>query len=246
MSQTAIKDILILCLGLEVKAAELYEGFARQAPSPELRKFWLGMLADEVYHIEFWKLLVAKPVSPELQAVFESPDQIKKDLEKSRQEVNCMVVSGTGKLTVQDSFYLAFRLEFSLLHPAFSSLFAFVADQTGRETPETHYPAHLERVLTAPEKFHVDFPCLQLFAQVAGQLWRRNRELIEKSRHIKNLQGLIPMCASCKKIRDDRGYWNQLEKYLSEHTEAEITHGLCPACIRKLYPDLVIDDDKSS
>jgi len=245
MSQPAIKDILLQCLGLEVKAAELYEAFARQAPSPELRKFWLGMLADEVYHIEFWKMLAAQPVSPELHEVFESPAQVKKDLEQCRQEINSIVIAGAGKITVQESFFLAFRLEFSLLYPAFSALFAFVADQTGRETPATNYPAHLERLLTAPEKFHIDFPCLQLFAQVAGQLWRRNRELTEKSHHIKSLQGLIPMCAACKKIRDDRGYWYQLEKYLTEHSAAEITHGLCPDCIRKLYPDLVIGDDMS-
>jgi hypothetical protein len=55
---------------------------------------------------------------------------------------------------------------------------------------------------------------------------------------IKTLRGIIPICASCKKIRDDKGYWNQLESYIKEHSEANFSHGICPECIEKLYPEL--------
>jgi hypothetical protein len=55
---------------------------------------------------------------------------------------------------------------------------------------------------------------------------------------VKTLKGLIPICASCKKVRDDQGYWTQLETYLKEHSDAEFSHGLCLECMRKLYPDL--------
>lgn len=58
------------------------------------------------------------------------------------------------------------------------------------------------------------------------------REAIEK---IRTLKGLIPICASCKKIRDDQGYWNQVEVYISEHSEAEFSHGICPDCAEKIY-----------
>jgi PAS domain S-box-containing protein len=53
---------------------------------------------------------------------------------------------------------------------------------------------------------------------------------------IKTLKGIVPICASCKKIRDDRGFWNQLEVYIQEHSEAEFSHGICPDCVKKLYP----------
>ncbi len=56
---------------------------------------------------------------------------------------------------------------------------------------------------------------------------------------IKTLRGLLPICASCKKIRDDGGYWQHLEKYVSEHSEAQFSHSLCPDCITRLYPELV-------
>ena len=54
---------------------------------------------------------------------------------------------------------------------------------------------------------------------------------------IKTLSGLLPICASCKKIRDDQGYWNQVEHYISEHTAAQFSHGLCPECLQRLYPE---------
>ncbi len=55
---------------------------------------------------------------------------------------------------------------------------------------------------------------------------------------VKVLSGFLPICSSCKKIRDDKGYWNQIEEYISKHSEAEFSHGICPTCEEKLYPDL--------
>ncbi|MBN2297111.1 MAG: PAS domain S-box protein, partial [Deltaproteobacteria bacterium] len=54
---------------------------------------------------------------------------------------------------------------------------------------------------------------------------------------VKTLSGLVPICANCKKIRDDKGYWNQIESYISEHSNAVFTHGICPECAKRLYPD---------
>ena len=55
---------------------------------------------------------------------------------------------------------------------------------------------------------------------------------------VNQLSGLLPICAYCKKIRDDKGYWNQIEAYLQKHTEAEFSHGICPDCEKKIYADL--------
>ncbi|MBM4349755.1 MAG: PAS domain S-box protein [Deltaproteobacteria bacterium] len=57
---------------------------------------------------------------------------------------------------------------------------------------------------------------------------------------VKQLSGLLPICASCKKIRDDKGYWSQIETYIRDRSEAEFTHGICPDCFKKLYPDIEI------
>lgn len=62
-------------------------------------------------------------------------------------------------------------------------------------------------------------------------------ELQAAVEEIKTLRGIFPICSSCKKIRDDRGYWNRIEEYVRDHTEADFSHGLCPECMTKLYPE---------
>jgi two-component system, sensor histidine kinase and response regulator len=65
------------------------------------------------------------------------------------------------------------------------------------------------------------------------------KELQDALADIKTLSGLVPICANCKKIRDDKGYWMQLEGYLQEHSHAKFSHGVCPDCMQKLYPDFL-------
>jgi sigma-B regulation protein RsbU (phosphoserine phosphatase) len=66
---------------------------------------------------------------------------------------------------------------------------------------------------------------------------RRSNEALQKAlSEVKVLKGLVPICASCKKIRNDQGFWQQLEEYIQQHSEAEFSHGLCAPCIKKLYP----------
>lgn len=55
---------------------------------------------------------------------------------------------------------------------------------------------------------------------------------------VKRLSGLLPLCASCKKVRDDNGYWRQVEQYITDQTGAMVSHAICPDCVRKLYPEL--------
>jgi CheY-like chemotaxis protein len=71
---------------------------------------------------------------------------------------------------------------------------------------------------------------------------KRTEEALQKAlADIRTLRGILPICSSCKKIRDDKGYWNQLEVYIRERTEAEFTHGMCPECMKNLYPELKQD-----
>lgn len=64
-------------------------------------------------------------------------------------------------------------------------------------------------------------------------------ELKDALDKVKTLSGLLPICASCKKIRDDKGYWNQIEIYIGSHSNAEFSHSICPDCLKKLYPDFI-------
>ena len=62
-------------------------------------------------------------------------------------------------------------------------------------------------------------------------------ELQDALDRVKTLNGLLPICTHCKKIRDDKGYWNQLEEYIQKHSEAQFSHGLCPDCFKKYFRD---------
>lgn len=72
---------------------------------------------------------------------------------------------------------------------------------------------------------------------------KHNKELRAALNQVKLLSGLLPICANCKKIRDDEGYWRQVEDYIQVHSEAEFSHGVCPQCAGELYPDFFNDEE---
>lgn len=63
------------------------------------------------------------------------------------------------------------------------------------------------------------------------------RALRQASKHIKTLQGILPICSFCKKIRNDKGYWDQVEAYVGKHSQAQFSHGVCPECMKIHYPE---------
>ncbi len=69
------------------------------------------------------------------------------------------------------------------------------------------------------------------------QMERQNAELQQRLDEITTLRGIIPICCGCKRVRDDEGYWEQVESYVRRHSDAEFSHGLCPECRVRLYPD---------
>ena len=83
-------------------------------------------------------------------------------------------------------------------------------------------------------------------AALQEELTRRRRiqeDLQDAITSVKTLSGLLPICSSCKRIRDDHGYWTQVERYLTEHTQAQFSHGLCPECFKTLYPEYMEKND---
>jgi len=81
-------------------------------------------------------------------------------------------------------------------------------------------------------------------SRTEAKLRSLNRKLLEALDHVKTLHGLLPICAWCKKIRDDGGYWQQVETYLKAHADVEFTHGICPECLEKGRPAGHIMRDK--
>lgn len=79
----------------------------------------------------------------------------------------------------------------------------------------------------------------ELVKDKTAELSRNNMELRQALENVKVLSGFLPICASCKKIRDDEGYWQRVEQYIGAHSEVVFSHGICPECAEKLYPDFI-------
>jgi sigma-B regulation protein RsbU (phosphoserine phosphatase) len=73
--------------------------------------------------------------------------------------------------------------------------------------------------------------------QLEKTLLQKNQELSQALAQVKQLKGIVPICMHCKKIRNDKNYWQQVEEYVAEHTEADFSHSICPECLEKYYPD---------
>lgn len=94
-------------------------------------------------------------------------------------------------------------------------------------------PEEIERAITIALARHHDLQ----------EVKRLNKELEEALTEIKTLRGILPICASCKKIRDDKGYWQQIELYIAHRSDALFSHGICPDCAKSLYPEIANDID---
>ncbi len=108
------------------------------------------------------------------------------------------------------------------------------------ESAIQHFEVKLKRMMDISGKFSGTIVILNNITE-RRQAEQEKTELISELQcsmaEIKKLSGFIPICSSCKKIRDDKGYWQQVEQYVSERSEAQFSHGICPDCMKKLYPE---------
>jgi PAS domain S-box-containing protein len=132
----------------------------------------------------------------------------------------------------------------------FSDVKAFI-DATRGETEEfTVLRKNGSKFIVEVSSSNVNNPDGQIVGRMASfvDITQRKRMETEKERlieklqdaitNIKTLRGLIPICAHCKNVRDDKGFWHKVEVYVRDHSEAQFTHGICPKCVQELYPDL--------
>lgn len=94
-----------------------------------------------------------------------------------------------------------------------------------------------------PAELHARVEVGRRLMDMRDQLAEQVRKLQQALEDIRSLQGILPICMHCKKIRDDTGYWEQVETYISGHSEALFSHCICPVCLKSLYPDLVPDPE---
>ncbi|MGO9572000.1 MAG: hypothetical protein ACLP5H_31145 [Desulfomonilaceae bacterium] len=118
---------------------------------------------------------------------------------------------------------------FGILMTWFAFFGGFVSDMRRRLRSRN------EEILEAHERIQRDMAARK---QAEEDKERLIRELQEALAKVKMLSGMLPICSSCKRIRNDQGYWQRIEEYIRDHSEADFTHSVCQDCARKLYPEL--------
>jgi hypothetical protein len=135
-------------------------------------------------------------------------------------------------------------LGYFILHP-FIHIISMLHFFSGSLVPKNLASEILEAFSVSMLPWGIAF---MIFNTLIGLFWGRIKQADEEKSgiiaqlhkaldEVKTLSGFLPICASCKNIRDDKGYWNQIEAYISKHSEAEFSHGICPECLEKFYPE---------
>jgi len=145
--------------------------------------------------------------------------------------------------SLNTAFLLAYRVEFSMMHPAFEALFHLMHKQTGDSSPEKAYALHIRGLVDALKNVGPLKPEFELIADLMEKLWDRNQQLAIHLAEIKDLRSLIPICMHCKNVRDDNGFWGKVEKYIEGFADVEFSHGLCPDCAKKYYSEFFKEGD---
>jgi hypothetical protein len=231
-----IIDIIKLCLAIDEVAMQIYKNQATAVKNKILIKFLWEMSLDEEQHVIYWRKLLELAEMGEVTNIFDNPISIKKELEILRAQADSIAFDAARQVDVQATLMLACRLEFYLLHPAFEALFYLMGERLLDKLPVQDYEGHIDKLIKTCLTFSKLTPELELLMELIKRLWQSNKALALQCANVRTLSRLIPICLSCKKIRDDKGYWGDVETYISKHIGAEFTHGMCPECIKKYHP----------
>jgi PAS domain S-box-containing protein len=222
------KPIMLEELRISLEVAMSKAGIERQLRQSELR---YRTVADFTYDWETW-------LSPEGHYLYISP--------------SCQRITGYSRQELLESPGLLP----DIVHPLDREKFqdhvrTALSEDTGfqqmefrivRQDGEQRWIEHFCQPVHSPDGKFVGRRASNRDISVRKKLEQERETLIEELKmalsEVKKLSGLLPICASCKKIRDDKGYWNQIETYISARSEAQFSHGLCPECTHKLYPEM--------
>jgi rubrerythrin len=243
MAKHNFKEILELCLSLERKAVGFYKQLAKSSDQKELKKFWRGMAQQESEHVQFWDKLIELEDQGSLPNVFDNPGPVARELKKLLRQIDILCKTDIPGDPVR-AVLMAYKLEFMMMHPAFPAMFYMMDKKTGNLSPERDYREHIGGLIRQIRLMGLEKPELELVADLMNSQWTVQQDLARRLAEIQELRALVPICSYCKNIRNDKGYWEKVETYVEARYPTEFSHGICPDCIRKYFPELYEDETK--
>ncbi|MBN1493237.1 MAG: diguanylate cyclase [Candidatus Omnitrophica bacterium] len=181
MAKGTLSEIIGLCLELDQKAHIIYREFCKRTEDKELREFWEDMAADESEHVLYWEELLQLAKNDLVPDMFNDPDEVRDELAAIKVKVEELYDNAHKAPSVENDFLAAFRIEFFMLHQAFTSLFNFTKKPQTTINPADKYEGHINKFMNALMKYGKDAPDLQLLADVLKRLWNENKSLAKQS-----------------------------------------------------------------
>ena len=180
-----------------------------------------------------------------LKRVLETSEEIEARILHEERLANAMSVAGSREidvaiidLSLPDSFGLETFIAFHEKYPLVPTII-----MTGHKDHELAFEAVQKGAQDYLIKGEPSATAIIRTIRYAIERQRLTTELKTALDHIKQLQGMLPICSVCKNIRDDKGYWNRIESYISRHSEVRFSHSICPDCAKKIYPELYPNED---
>ncbi len=232
-----LTDIVAQCLDLEKKAIQIYKKLRDRTKEEDLKTFWSEMSAQEGQHVRYWQGLFDLVKARKIPDVFDHPMDVLDELKAVEKKIDSILQGETDLSKTANAFLTAYQTEYFLLHPAFEAMFFLMRKLTGDNSPEEGYRGHIHGLIEMMRKQGQNRPEFELIAELTGQLWERNQQLAGQMADIKRLRRLLPICMYCKKIRNEKGYWEEVDNYISNHSDTVFSHGICNDCLKERYPE---------
>jgi diguanylate cyclase (GGDEF)-like protein len=188
MNAAPVMKIISLCRQMDETARDLYATFSKVCQDEQLQTFWQQMSRDESAHVQFW--LKAEQLETLPCSIFNDPDKIINELEHSIDKIDSLMMECSDSYSVANMFILSYRIEFSMLHSAFETLFQLFRPMEGVSNPGVNYDSHIAGFIEAFAKFGKVTPELELLGETLMRLWKENRALARQAT-LDELTGLL-------------------------------------------------------
>ena len=209
----SIKEIIQLCLDIDIKARDIYLNLADISENTDLKKFWNNMSEEEGEHTEYWHTLYELAEENMLPQIFDNAPKIITELENIKNKSKELLESSKNNPDIPQMFLIGYRMEFYLLHPAFAILFHFINAIDDTLSPEDKYEAHIDEFIEALVTYANMTPEMELLGETLQRLWDENKQLAIQS-STDELTGIL----------NRRGFFNILRplSYLSQRSKKNI------------------------
>jgi len=177
MQETIMRKVIRLCCEIDETACKIYSKLSKLYDDETLSKFWAEMSKEEGTHVSFWKRAKKIDAISGIPIPFEKPDEVVAELNRDLLRSQDLLNGLTDDFEISKAFSIAYRMEFYLMHPAFTMLFHLLGPTVGGLNIEEEYESHIAGFITMLEKYGNVTPELELLGEALKRLWKENRYL---------------------------------------------------------------------